>query len=407
VTASKGLTCFLRRFGCGLKTAFRFFLVVGFFSGLISVGVVDVLSDSAVPFLPRPFVPAKDLEELERTRAVAQFRNGTAARLVEFEARLFSRFRRPFTHGASMLQWVVARDLGDGILLGKEGWMFLTAPLEPNPHAEERAQEFCDLVVELRDHLRQKGVRLIIMPIPAKLTVMEHALPTGVSAPAVLRTAHELLMMTLGQDAIDLTKIWREQDIAQPFLRTDSHWSPDGSRVAAEAAAAVAGVLLPKDLRPYALRDLGSHPDVGDLFRFVGVSAVRLSQNTWERTLATRLHLIHRVHAMGVTHGEGASERVFDTKGPPPSKDASVALLGTSYCATRLFEGYVAHFSGGQMRVDAVVGGGLYSAVKAALRRLESDASYPRTWIWEFPMAHVLYTVAPELESLLADSQEK
>jgi hypothetical protein len=205
-----------------------------------------------------------------------------------------------------------------------------------------------------------------------------------------LQRAYETVVNLFGEDLIDLDEAWREAGLADSFCRTDSHWSPEGSRLAAIAIADHCGCLAPESKRPYLLLDLGELTVPGDLFQFAGISMHRLGKDTFERYVATELKLLQPMVVKAVFDGVPPNLQGFDEYGPEPRVDAPVLLLGTSYCATRLFEGFVAHYSDRQIRVEAVRGGSLMGALRPALARMKENPNLvPKTWVWEFPIQHL------------------
>jgi hypothetical protein len=184
----------------------------------------------------------------EPSRLVDLFRRmPTSASLRRLESDLESRSRlaqavRPWMQ---FLRFAALRDAGDKALLGRDGWFFYRPAVQylVEPYAPQR--DMFDAIVSFRDALAQRGIELLLMPAPNKASVYpeklaaratEGAAPVNVTTRDVLTRLREA-----GVEVLDLFDIF-EQAKAAPgapacYLAQDSHWSPDGMRLAAEAAA--------------------------------------------------------------------------------------------------------------------------------------------------------------------------
>lgn len=132
---------------------------------------------------------------------------------------------------------------------GKEGWVFLgnelrhlakgtewvvpdEEPVPPHRHPLEALKT-------LKTQLDELGIELVVMPVPAKAAVYPEHLPQDVSPDSP--TGSQLFLRELEKldvTVIDLHPLYTdEKPNATLYCKTDSHWSPAGALLAAEAAA--------------------------------------------------------------------------------------------------------------------------------------------------------------------------
>lgn len=102
-------------------------------------------------------------------------------------------------------------------------------------------------IVEYRRQLKERGIELLVMPVPEKASVYPDRLVRRVNVPE-FHSPTEVLLDDLrreGVEVIDLFALFRRcrtQTAAAPeygasYLATDTHWTPAGARLAAELVA--------------------------------------------------------------------------------------------------------------------------------------------------------------------------
>jgi len=161
------------------------------------------------------------------------------------ETSVTARYLRPWVQA---FQFFAFRDGGAKALLGRDGWLFyqpgvnvLTqrrAPRDPSPADATKA------IVDFRDHLADRGIRLILMPTPNKESIYPEKLSPFAEAPTRILSRETRALLdqcrAAGIEMVDLFALYREarQSSAEPlYLRQDSHWSPRGMSLAAAAVA--------------------------------------------------------------------------------------------------------------------------------------------------------------------------
>jgi SGNH hydrolase-like domain, acetyltransferase AlgX len=156
-----------------------------------------------------------------------------------------------------------AETAGQLALAGKDGWLYFVPELRAlsvgkfwGIHAAgvSRASkpEYADplaAIVDFHDQLKQAGIELLLVPIPAKVAVYPESLLSGLpkpddnKPPRRLDVYHQEFYALLREHGIELV------DLLLPFLeqrngpdgplycQTDSHWSGRGAKLAADIIA--------------------------------------------------------------------------------------------------------------------------------------------------------------------------
>ncbi len=133
---------------------------------------------------------------------------------------------------------------GDGALdnVPNTGLWIVAQP--ESTHSENVARA----IVRFRDQLRNRGIELLVVPVPGKASIYPDRLTRRVTASQVLRSPTATLLSDLQREGIatvDLFELFRSakheargSSEGEPlYLATDTHWTPYGARLAAEVVA--------------------------------------------------------------------------------------------------------------------------------------------------------------------------
>ncbi len=262
-------------------------------------------------------------------QANSGFRLPTAAELqalekqLESASRLHSQFR-------PAIQSILTTHLHTGshqAILGRDHWLFyrpdiehLTGPpfLSPAHLAKRRQSPHTqpDPLAAIRDfhrQLRDRGIQLLIVPIPSKGAIASHHL-TGNPSAHPDNPSSQSFLQTLENEGIttlNLRPLFRSHQTAHPdadlYLRTDTHWTPQAMQLAASAIAKHIAPNTPPDPSPTVPLKL-THQ--GDLVPMLGTDP------------ATSARFQETAHLEQVTRGSGLWR---------PDPRADVLLLGDSF----------------------------------------------------------------------------
>jgi hypothetical protein len=194
-----------------------------------------------------------ELREGDSPRIVDLFRQTpTRANLRRLESDLESgsRLARATRPWMQFARFELLGDTGDKALLGRDGWFFYRPAVqylvEPWSPDEGRIQgNIFDAIVSFRDELAKRGIQLLVMPAPNKASVYPEMLAARAKGDSakVNETTQEVLarLKQAGVEIVDLFEVYadarRKPDSPECYLAQDSHWSPEGMRLAAEAVA--------------------------------------------------------------------------------------------------------------------------------------------------------------------------
>ncbi len=141
--------------------------------------------------------------------------------------------------------------------VGKEGWLFLTSELRflaqgrfwadaaAKVARSNKSPDPLPAIVDFHARLKERGIELLLVPVPPKAAIYSDKLGLGSNASA--RSAAPQLQEFYGElrargvNVLDLTQSFaetREEARGAVYCRTDSHWSGAGTVLAADVIAA-------------------------------------------------------------------------------------------------------------------------------------------------------------------------
>jgi len=154
-----------------------------------------------------------------------------------------------------LAQFVVLADCGEKAVAGRNGWLFYRPEVQylverwpaPGGPAADPGDPLA-AIVDFRDQLASRGIKLLVVPAPNKASVYPEMLCAGAGSagrpvnPATRKILSELARA--GIEVVDLFEVFARAKAeggsagsAPLYLAQDTHWSPDGMRLAAEAVA--------------------------------------------------------------------------------------------------------------------------------------------------------------------------
>ncbi len=285
-----------------------------------------------------------------------------------------------------LARFVLFEDAGDNAILGRDGWFFYRPAVqylvEPwSPEGGQTQGNVFDAIISFRDDLAKRGIQLLVMPAPNKASVYPEMLTgrTCKETGSVNASTREILVR-LKQEGVEILDLFEVYDRAKRvagspacYLAQDSHWSPEGMRLAAEA---VANRLLDlgwieKGATRYETRPAPVERH-GDVLRMMRVPQVE------------RLFEPQGMDCTQVVDAETGQLYADDPNSP-------VLVLGDSFL--RIFErdesgggGFVAHLASnlGFGLSSIVSDGGASTLVRQQLARKPALLKGKRVVVWEF-----------------------
>jgi alginate O-acetyltransferase complex protein AlgJ len=271
----------------------------------------------------------------------------------------------------------------DGLLIGREGWLFSEEEWFDSP---DEGTSILHEIPRIHAILEEQDISLLIVPIPAKNLIYSDFHELAVSDRLQSRYSRFLdFLDSRGIDAVDIQSLYqtiRRSDSVDLYLRGDTHWSPEGASLAAEAIArrvASRGYLQSAPSARFESRLSGRKEYRGDLFEFLPGSDVRFGPffralpdtddiSTWE-------NLTIQAPQFGL----------FDVPSVP------VALIGTSYSAGQAwnFEGFLRQELASDIASFAMEGRGALQPMIEALKGDSLTEFAVSLVIWEIPIRFI------------------
>ena len=354
----------------------RWVLILIFLGMIVSVPVIQIVIET---------------RQEDGVRAFEVFsRTPTAANLRAYErsmeaANWLGHVSRPWIQFA---QFAWLNDGGEKAVVGHDGWYFYKPGLNymlARPHNPAQAtNDPFPAILDFRDQLAARGIRLVMMPVPNKDSIYPDRLTSRTVPGCALISAptQELLnrLRAAHVEVIDLFKEFGEArhrsssaSTSPLYLAQDTHWSPDGVALAARAAArhlVDLGWMQPGQV-DYGERSAPVQR-LGDILRMLQVPLIE--RRVPPETVSCR-------QVIRQDNGEVYKD------GP----DAQILVLGDSF--TRIYQqdepgaaGFIAHLSKElkQPMMSLVNDGGGSTLVRQELRGRPAFLQDRKVVLWEF-----------------------
>lgn len=199
--------------------------------------------------------------EALRANSVAIVLDETIDRMEDYEDALEqdSWLRSALLPGMNRLLARIRNDMNEQLYLGRRDWMFyrpsidhLTGPgflesgiLRARETAEGVESDPLAAIVEFRDRLAERGVELLVVPVPTKAGVYpeEYSNAYPVDEGGLQNISFAAYLERMAEHGIHVVDVLPDLlatkgEVSKPlYLATDSHWSPEGMGVAADTIA--------------------------------------------------------------------------------------------------------------------------------------------------------------------------
>ncbi len=340
-----------------------------------------------------------ELRHGEQPRALEIFLEPPTARnLRAYEQSLeeTSLVVKQFRPWMQYLEWRFLADAGEKAVVGRHAWLFYRPSVRylierQTGVPESDSGDPVAAIRSFRDQLEARRIRLLVVPVPNKESVYPEMLARRAEGAGVVvceRTRRLLDQLERsGVEYVDLFEVFRrarqEQSRPEPrrlYLAQDTHWSPEGARVAAGAVArrVLDGGTVNRGERAYVERSITVRRH-GDLLQMLHVPQI-------ERALEP---------------ASLACQQVIQSDTGTPYRDApesEVLILGDSFL--RIYEqdepgaaGFIAHVARelGQPLTSIVNDGGASTLVRQSLAHRPTLLLNKRLVIWEFAERDIRY----------------
>lgn len=316
------------------------------------------------------------LSVLAATRALPYHAPNNAALLDGGQARQFeAHFDAVFpaktlgTNVWAAIQLLLFGEGRSGVVVGQDGWLYTQEEFRDYAGAQARIAEHVGQIEQVRDRLRARGTELVVALLPAKTRIYPEHLgpvqPARVHRELYARLQAELSLRDIAAPdlAEAFTRCKSEQAV---FLRTDTHWTPEGAACAARAIVQATG---PDGVQRYDTEPEAPREHRGDLMQFLPLTPY------FDALLPTPDLLVPQV-----TVAADATDLLADAPLP------STVLIGTSYSADPRwnFDGALRDALDADVLNLAESGRGPFAPMQAFLDQPPTPTQ-PRRVVWEIP----------------------
>ena len=143
---------------------------------------------------------------------------------------------------AQLVQFIAFRDCGDKGLVGKDEWYFYAPAVQYLVEPAPEADDVVSAIVDYRDRLAERGIKLLVICAPNKASVYPEMLTSradGIDYPV---NGHTLdILSRLREAEVEVVDLFAEFGEAKKmqalYLTQDSHWSSLGAQLAAKKTA--------------------------------------------------------------------------------------------------------------------------------------------------------------------------
>ncbi|MCG7200684.1 alginate O-acetyltransferase [Marinobacter pelagius] len=279
-----------------------------------------------------------------------------------------------------------------GVTIGRENWLFTDEELFPATDNPELIDTNLERVAEVSRFLRAQNIPLVVLVVPSKARVYAEKLGDHRPAPE-MQALYPRFLERLESEGIAAPNLLDDLEQArergtQVFLRTDTHWSPEGAEVFARHASGF--VRHTREEQSWGeqtfVTTLGEQrTHEGDLLNYLPLDPL------FEQ-LAPRPDRFNERETVKAKNGESANDLLFS------DQQTDLVLVGTSYSANPLwdFPGALRRYLGKDLINVAEEGQGPFEPMTEYLQSEEFRSNRPSLVLWEFPERYLAQPIASE-----------
>lgn len=294
--------------------------------------------------------------------------------------------------------WLLLNDLGPRVKAGCEGWLFLGDELTVHTNGAFHANHRADIVKTVVEGLSARGTRVLVSVVPDKTRIEVDRL-CALRRPASLdarQAAWFAAMSARSLPNVELDRpLQRVKDrVGAAYDRTDTHWSLEGARAAADAIAAHmhSQGFSPSPEVGFNVSSAPVAPRWGDLIRLAGLDQLPSHLRPAPDQVALPLFETRAPAAQALS-----ADALFGD-GPATQR---VTLVGSSYSRNGHFSDWLSLALRADVGNLARDGGGFAQSMLDFLKQ-EARAEKATSWlIWEIPERVLQEPIGADEQALL------
>jgi alginate O-acetyltransferase complex protein AlgJ len=195
--------------------------------------------------------------------------NGARAKALETNLEKAFPLRQAAINLWGSLEFALFGNGRKGVLVGSDGWFYSTEEFERPKNFDSEIAAKLEYITQVKTALENVGIKLAVVLIPAKARVYPAHLGRYVR-PTYWDDVYSKFSTGLeaqGVIAPNLLNVMKAKD--SMFLKTDTHWTPQGARVTAHAVAEALKSKLELQTQVFTEKPGKTVQHEGDLLKFV------------------------------------------------------------------------------------------------------------------------------------------
>ncbi|NER59333.1 hypothetical protein G3435_03785 [Pseudomonas sp. MAFF212428] len=298
--------------------------------------------------------------------------------LRKFEQLYDKRFflREPSVKGWADAQYLLFQEGTKGVVLGNDGWLYTAQEYRVPNDLDANLQGQLEQIAAIQAQLGQHHKRLVLLPLPMKLDIYAAHTQHPFDPRAISLYDRFVAQLQARQIAVTPLRTAFLDNLGGPalFLKADTHWSPDGARLAAYELARQRPELLGDER--YVSHKVAEKTITGDLMNYIQFDQSRLMPGFG----ASRISVYETLKA------EQRADELF------ADQAQSLLLVGTSYSKIDdwNFVGFLKEALNRDLLSIAVEARGPFEAMGQFLASDQLANPEIDTVVWEFPLRTLL-----------------
>lgn len=348
--------------------------------------------------------------------------SGELAQRVEHTYDQNFAFKELGTNSWSAAELLVFNEGKPDVVVGNDGWLFTSEEFHAPLNADQAMTNNLCYIHQVKQLLADQQIELLVVPVPAKVRLYgQYA--ANQQPDALHQTLYGQFATALNNNDIamlDSLSAMRDGD-QQLFLRTDTHWTPEGAALIAQAVANQLPERFSLQLhsRTFATEQTNRQDHTGDLMNFLPLAP-------WFKYLLPETESLNRYHTYQLA--DDAADSLFaddlfsddlfnndmssENTEEMTKESIGVALVGTSYSANPAwnFDGALKQHLATNVVNLAESGLGPMTPMNNFLHQQLAELPDLQLVIWEIPERYLLvnypqvYADVPKHASAIAST---
>ncbi len=312
--------------------------------------------------------------------SMADVANGKLTHTTEKQIEKNLIYKSHATNLWASLRYSLFNTGSDGVIIGKNGWLFTNEEFELTPNVDAIVKENLAKIHSSIAKLQDYNIQTMFVWIPEKTQILSEKLQQH---PPKFHHLEAPLM----EHKVDGTSVFKNQNPDKVFMRTDTHWSPFGAQLIAQATKQQVQKSFPTlafTPKAYQTKLLEKRIYNGDLIEFIPTGWFQ----KWIGPYGEPLNIFQTYER----ESESTALQNEKSLGLFDDETIDITLIGTSYSAQKEwnFEGFLKQAFQTDILNLSNEGKGPFAPMDEFLKSLEHNGATTKLVIWEFPARYLL-----------------